>query len=99
MYDWEFERDGETIVVAVSGALTVNETQVARVLALNGAGLIYAPEPCLAPSIEAGLLRPVLREWASLGAAFHIYYSSRRQLPSGLRLLIDAVRELKPLGS
>ncbi len=29
---------------------------------------------------------------------FHIYYSSRRQLPTGLRLLIEFIQEARPLG-
>ncbi len=32
-----------------------------------------------------------------MGPGFHVYYSSRRQL-TGLRLLIDLIRELRPLG-
>jgi hypothetical protein len=33
-----------------------------------------------------------------MGSGFHIYYSGRRQLPTGLRLLIDLIREIRPLG-
>ena len=33
-----------------------------------------------------------------MGEAFHIYYSSRRQVPSSLRLLIDLIREIRPMG-
>jgi DNA-binding transcriptional LysR family regulator len=39
-----------------------------------------------------------LDDWAPLGPGFHIYYSSRRQVPAALRLFIDLVRELRPLG-
>jgi len=40
----------------------------------------------------------VLDDWAPVGGGYHIYYSSRRQVPSALRLLIDLVRELRPVG-
>jgi hypothetical protein len=33
-----------------------------------------------------------------MGPGFHIYYPGRRQLPTGLRLLIDLIREMQPLG-
>ena len=64
----------------------------------HGAGLMYAPEPLVAPYVRNGEIRFVMEDWASWGPGFHIYYSGRRQLPSGLRLLIDLIRELRPLG-
>ena len=42
-------------------------------------------------------MRIVLKERASFGPGFHLYYSSRRHIPAGLELLIDIVRELQPL--
>ena len=98
IYRWEFERDGEEIVVSVPGAITLNETQLSLELARNGAGLMFAPEPILAPLIASGAVRLVLEDWAATGSGYHIYYSSRRQVPTGLRLLIDLIRELRPLG-
>lgn len=56
------------------------------------------PIAIFAPHIARGELRLVLQDWATLGPGFHVYYSSRRQVPTGLRLLIDLVRELRPLG-
>jgi DNA-binding transcriptional LysR family regulator len=98
IYRWEFERGAEKVTVAAPGAITIDETQVARGLAVGGAGLMYAPEPSVASLIATGALRTVLDDWSSTGPGFHIYYSSRRQVPSGLRLLVDLVRELRPLG-
>lgn len=65
---------------------------------LQGFGLMYLPEPLIAQHVREGRLRLVLSDWASWGPGFYIYYSSRHQLPTGLRLLISLVRELKPLG-
>ncbi len=98
VYRWEFDRGDERIATAVNSAVTVDATQFARRLALEGAGLAYLPWPPVARDVAAGRLRSVLRDWLSPSAGFHIYYSSRRQLPEGLRLLIDTVRELRPLG-
>jgi DNA-binding transcriptional LysR family regulator len=98
IYRWEFERGDEAVAVTTPGAITINETQVARALAVGGAGLMYAPEPSVTALIESGALRTILDDWSSMGPGFHIYYSSRRQVPAGLRLLIDLVRELRPLG-
>ncbi len=98
IYRWEFERDGEEVEIDVPGALTLDESPLILALLAGGAGLMYGPEPLITPYVEAGQARWVLEEWASPGPGYHIYYSSRHQLPSGLRLLIDLVRELRPLG-
>lgn len=98
IYHWEFEKGDDVIVMEVPGAITLDQSQLVLGLALAGAGLAYLPEPTVAPLVEQGLLRFVLPDWAPMGSGFHIYYPSRRQLPAGLRLLIDLIRELQPLG-
>lgn len=45
----------------------------------------------------SGNLQPVLGEWATTGSGFHLYYSGRRHRPTGLRLLIDLIKEIRPL--
>lgn len=67
-------------------------------MARHGAGLTYGLEPTFQPFLARGELRMVLKDWATNGTGYHIYYSSRRQLPTGLKLLIDVIRELRPLG-
>jgi DNA-binding transcriptional LysR family regulator len=98
IYHWEFEKGDDVIVMEVPGAITLDQSQLVLGLALAGSGLAYLPEPTVAPLVEQGLLRFVLPDWAPMGSGFHIYYPSRRQLPAGLRLLIDLIRELQPLG-
>lgn len=98
LYHWELERDGEELALDVPGAITIDDTQLALDLASGGAALAYLPEPRVAPSVARGELRIVLEDWAPFGPGFHIYYSGRRQLPTGLRLLIDFLREMRPLG-
>lgn len=98
IYHWEFEKDGEEVAIDVPGAITLDETQFALTLAVGGAGLAYLPEPTVAPLVASGALRLVLADWASIGPGFHIYYPGRRQLPTGLKLLIGLIRDLRPLG-
>ncbi len=98
VYRWEFDRDGVELSVDVGGALTLDDSRTMLALLLSGVGLMYAPEPLIAPLLEAGQVRLVMEDWCSPGPGFYAYYSSRRQLPVGLRLLLDLVRELRPLG-
>jgi len=98
IYKWEFDRGDETISIAAPGAVTTDNSDFSRTLARNGAALIYAAEPAVAADVAAGKLEEVLSDWSSMGEEFYIYYSSRRQLPHGLRLLIELIREMQPLG-
>ncbi|CAD6558155.1 HTH-type transcriptional regulator PgrR [Paraburkholderia kirstenboschensis] len=98
IYRWEFERGSEKLSVTVPSSVTVDQADTGLIAVLGGVGLMYFPEPLVAPHVKAGRLRLVLTDWAPSGPGFHIYYSSRRQMPTGLRLLIDLVREIQPLG-
>lgn len=97
LYHWEFERNGEEIAVETPGPLTVDATHAAIAFGLSGAGIIYTTEAIVRPYLDSGALRPILSEWAPTGSGFHIYYSGRRHLPTGLRLLIDLLKEVRPL--
>ncbi len=98
VYRWEFEREGEELSVNVPGALIVDQGQVGLAAVKGGAALMYVAEPMVRQALDEGVLQSVLDDWAPLGPGFHIYYSSRRQVPAALRLFIDLVRELRPLG-
>ncbi|RKR45232.1 LysR family transcriptional regulator [Paraburkholderia sp. BL17N1] len=98
VYRWEFERDDEKLAVAVPSSIIVDHAEMGLIAVLGGAGFMYFPEPLVAPYVNAGRLRIVLPDWAPCEPGFHIYYSSRRQVPTGLRLLMELVRELRPLG-
>lgn len=98
IYHWEFEKDGEELAIDVPGAITFDETQFALSLVKGGAGLAYLPEPSVTSLVGGGELQIVLPDWAPFGPGFHIYYSGRRQLPTALRLLVELIREIRPLG-
>jgi DNA-binding transcriptional LysR family regulator len=97
-YRWEFERDGEELEVVVPGAILLDETNIGLALLRGGAGLMFTAEPMLAPLVQEGTAKLVLEDWAARGSGYHIYYSSRRHVPVGLRLLIELIREMRPLG-
>ncbi|MBW6533131.1 LysR family transcriptional regulator [Sphingomonas sp. RRHST34] len=98
IYHWEFERGDEELAIDVPGALTIDDTDLGLTLARGGAGLMYGPEPVFAGALAEGSLRLVLEDWAAVGGGYHLYYSSRRQVPTALRLLADHIRERRPLG-
>jgi DNA-binding transcriptional LysR family regulator len=98
IYRWEFERNGEQKEVDVPGSITLNDSAIIVAMVIAGGGLMYGPEPLVKPLLQAGSVRLVLEDWSTFGPGLHIYYASARQVPSGLKLLIDLIRELRPLG-
>lgn len=98
LYRWEFEQDDEEVSIATPGPLTVDASHAAIAFGLRGAGIIYASEAMLRPHLDRGALQRVLPEWSSMGSGFHVYYPGRRHLPTALRLLVDLIKELRPLG-
>jgi DNA-binding transcriptional LysR family regulator len=98
VYRWEFERDTEQLQVNVPGALVVDHGEIGLAAVRQGAGLFYVADPMVRQDLDQGVLRTVLDDWSPVAPGFHIYYSSRRQIPAALRLFIELVRELKPLG-
>ncbi|MFS2155902.1 hypothetical protein ACCD10_00940 [Pseudomonas sp. Pseusp122] len=65
MYDWEFEKDGEQLEIAVPGAITIDESRIGLELVCRGAGLMYVPEPVVTQPIADGTLQAVLTDRAS----------------------------------
>lgn len=92
LYDWEFERGGEEIAVAVDGPLTLSEQDVMLDAALAGTGMAYLFEEQVRSHVAGGALVRVLEDWCPYYPGFYLYYPSRRQMPSALRAFIDFAR-------
>ena len=92
IYSWEFERDGQTLDMRVSGPLTINEPELMLETALNGLGVGYLLDHQVAPYIENGRLIRLLADWTPPFPGFHLYYSSRRQMRPVLAAFIATVR-------
>lgn len=93
IYRWEFRRGEDYRVVDVPGRLCANETTFGVEMALAGRGVVYCLEDRIAKWLRTGELQVMLADWAPMEPAFHIYYPSTRQMPPGLREMIDAFRE------
>ncbi|MDR3436095.1 LysR family transcriptional regulator [Telmatospirillum sp.] len=92
LFRWSFEKNGETLEVAVSGPLILNNADLVIAAALQGVGIGYMYEDYLAAWIEAGQLVPLLEDWSPRQSRYYLYYTSRRQLPPPLKAFIDFVK-------
>ncbi|AEX54578.1 LysR family transcriptional regulator [Rahnella aquatilis] len=96
MPDWEFEREGESLSVQVSGPLVVSvggAVDLAVETAVAGAGIIYLFEEWLRPAISSGKLEAILQPWWLSFSGPYLYYNDRRLIPAPLQAFIDFVRE------
>jgi DNA-binding transcriptional LysR family regulator len=98
IYNWEFDRGNEHVEIDVPGSITIDESTAAMSFVCGGVGLLFVARPVVASRLASGELELVLEDWATMGPGFYIYYPSRRQVPNGLRLLTELIRELRPLG-
>ena len=91
---WEFERDGEVVMLEVTGPLTVRlgaATDLAVDAALAGSGVVHLFEAWLRPHLDSGALEPILRDWWRPFSGPFLYYPSRRYMPAPLRAFVDFV--------
>ncbi|MES0096088.1 LysR family transcriptional regulator [Mesorhizobium sp. M0019] len=89
LYRWEFARGQRALEVAVSGGLTVNDTELMIGAVLDGVGVAYMLEYQVRPWIEAGKLIRFLEAWSPRFPGFYLYHASSRQVPAPLRAFID----------
>lgn len=91
-YRWEFEKDGEAVVVDVSGPLIVDDADLMIRAAMDGLGLTFSFEDYVAPQLASGALVRVLEDWCAPFAGYFLYHPSRRQQPAALSALIETLR-------
>jgi len=93
VWDWEFERRGETTTIAVGGPITLDDMSIVVAVALAGAAIAYVNQWAVAEDLATGRLVQLLDEWTPPFQGLSLYYPHRRHLSAGMRALVDLVRE------
>ena len=97
IFPWEFEHEGETIVIDPSGPLIVQAgggSDLGVAAAIAGTGIVSLFEDWLSPHFESGALEPVLEPWWLSFSGPFLYYPGRRLVPAPLRAFIDFVKAM-----
>jgi DNA-binding transcriptional LysR family regulator len=93
IYRWELEKDGEEVLVDVSGRLILGEAILIREAVLAGYGLAYVSEWEVAEDIRAGRLIQLMENWTPPYPGLSLYYPGRRHVPAGLRAFIGLIQD------
>jgi DNA-binding transcriptional LysR family regulator len=99
LYAWELERGRRSWRVPVRGGIVVNDGLVCTSLAEQGLGLAYVAEPLVTDQIRNGRLLRVLEPFAADVPGLFLYYPTRSQHSSALRLLVETARDIGPKAS
>jgi DNA-binding transcriptional LysR family regulator len=93
-YRWEFEKHGQALVREVRGNLTLDNPEIMADAAARGLGIAYVAEHTAARYLQNGRLVQVLADWCPRGPGLFLYYPGHRHVPSGLRGLVEVIREV-----
>ena len=98
LYAWEFEDDGRPFQVKVDGPLVFNTDEMILDAVLAGQGLALLFDDLVAEHVAAGRLRRVLESWCWTAPGYYLYFTSRRQTPPPLAVLVETLRSRSRLG-
>jgi len=91
-FAWEFDREGESLLLSVAGPLVANSIDMEVGAAIAGLGVIRTFEEVVAPGLSRGELVPILGEWVTEFSGPFLYYASRKHMPPALRAFVDFVK-------
>jgi DNA-binding transcriptional LysR family regulator len=94
-FAWRFERNRKSPQISVEGRAMVNNAYLAVRAAVDALGIAYTLEDLAEPFLRSGQLVRVLEEWSPTIEGLFLYYPGHRQVPAGLRALIDMVRTVR----
>jgi DNA-binding transcriptional LysR family regulator len=89
--DWPFEKKGQRIVVRPRGNLRCGDTNVLRLAAVHGLGVLMLASFVLAEDLQAGRLVPILTDYTIGRFGVFAVYANRRFLPPKVRLFVDTL--------
>jgi DNA-binding transcriptional LysR family regulator len=93
LHRWHFEKNGQPVLIDVSGPITLDEASLSRIAVLDHVGIGYFMEADVRDDIQAGRLVRVLEDWTPPLAPLCLYYPNRRNASAAFRALIEMARQ------
>jgi DNA-binding transcriptional LysR family regulator len=92
IYKWELDKGDESVAIAVSGSLVLDDEDLVMQAALDGAGLALVADNRATPHLADGALIRVMEDWTPPFPGFFLYYPHRKQQPAALAAVIETLR-------
>jgi DNA-binding transcriptional LysR family regulator len=92
IYKWELDRGDESVAIAVTGSLILDDEDLVVQAAIDGAGVALAAEGRAAAHLAQGELVRVMEDWTPPFPGYFLYYPHRRQQPAALAAVIETFR-------
>jgi DNA-binding transcriptional LysR family regulator len=92
VYKWELDKGDESVAIAVSGSLVLDDEDLVIHAAIDGAGVALVAANRAAPHVERGELLRVMKDWTPPFPGFFLYYPHRKQQPAALVAVIETFR-------
>ncbi|WP_219953381.1 LysR family transcriptional regulator [Dickeya zeae] len=89
IYRWEFIENNETVRIDPTGAITVNDGELMRSLAVKGVGLIYSSTFHTSRELAMGSLEPALLDYSPGNDGLFLYFSKAGRNQPKLRAFIE----------
>ncbi|HKO89008.1 MAG TPA: LysR family transcriptional regulator [Burkholderiales bacterium] len=94
IFEWNFNRGGERIVMPVQGNIAVNDGDAYLAAGLSGLGVMQAPLMQVGKKLATGQLIRLLPEWSIDPLPVWVMYPQNRHLSAKVRVFVDWVAEM-----
>ena len=86
---WAFKHEDEEVHITARAVLSANSMTCCREAMLTGLGIARLPMAYMKEQVQSGAAVPLLTEWEIEPATIWAVYSSRRLMPTKLRIFLD----------
>lgn len=94
IFEWDFSRDGERIVLKLDGHVALNDSDAYRAAGMAGLGIMQVAEVLVKPALDRGALVRILADWQTDPLPVYVMYPQNRHLSAKVRAFVDWVAEL-----
>jgi LysR family transcriptional regulator for bpeEF and oprC len=94
MIDWDFQRGEESVIIAPTSSLAVNDSTAYVYAGLAGLGVMQMASYMVEPYEASGELTALLEDWTSLPLPINIVYPQNRHLSAKVRVFVEWVADL-----